>query len=232
MLKVNFYIVRHGFACSNLAYMAGVWEAIKSKLFYEDPGLTAHGVQESRRLGVDFKRRGVVPADVHYVFASCLSRAIETAYLMFSPRGERKIHVYPALRETGSNRPLPPMRQDAERLDRVDASIKRVLQRNLDAYKAVDGGNVWDFVRWFLEKQAPRHSQDGAGVVNVVVVSHGNRMMTDLGLPETPQNNACFHVAFLKGPADGGWQAAGPARRVHPGSAPPSRLNMADCLCN
>jgi broad specificity phosphatase PhoE len=218
MPRVTFYIVRHGFSCSNMASMTDMRDSQK------DPSLTRHGIAESRRLGDLYRRKRLIPDEIDFVFASCLSRAIATAYFMFCERNKQSIFVVPGLRELRSRgAQLDPFDQDVRRLDPMDKNIKYRVIREPRAYVQDDALAIPDFVEWFLSNY--KGSQD----MVIAAASHGGRMAQDLRMRDVPHNNACVRLIFEK--QGSRWvRAEGPVE-IHEGSPPPARPNVQDDLC-
>lgn len=218
MPRVTFYIVRHGFSCSNMASITDMRDT------QQDPCLTRHGISESRRLGDLYRNRGIVPQEVDFVFASCLSRAIATAYFMFCEKNKQSIFVVPGLRELRSKgAQLDPFQQDVRRLDPMDKAIKYRVIREPSAYKYDDTLGLSDFVEWFLSNY--KGTQD----VAIAAASHGGRMARDLRMRDVPHNNACVRLTFEK--QGSRWVRVEGPIEVHEGSPPPRSPNVRDDLC-
>lgn len=167
------------------------------RMIIRDPGLTNYGIATSTM-------SKPIPESVHIdlMFTSCLSRAIQTAYHTFvkTRRYVGPILVAPYLREVGDvpeNRPHP--YQDAERLGVI---IRRHVQRYERAYADGDTrGGIPDFIQWFHNNMPVYLSTRRE--VNVVVVTHGARMQTDLGLRSAPKNNQCVLLMVEDGRVKG-----------------------------
>lgn len=219
MPRVTFYIVRHGFSCSNMASIVPSMNDTQ-----QDPSLTRHGIAESRRLGDLYRRRGLIPQEVDFVFASCLSRAIATAYFMFCEQNKQSIFVVPGLRELRSRgAQLDPFQQDVRRLDPMDKNIKYRVIREPSAYKYDDPLGLPEFVEWFLSNY--KGSQD----ITIAAASHGGRMARDLRMRDVPHNNACVRLTFEQ--QGSRWVRVEGPIEIHEGSPPPSRPNVHDDLC-
>lgn len=219
MPRVTFYFVRHGFSCSNMASIVPTMRDSQ-----KDPSLTQHGIQESKRLGDEYRKQGIVPHKVDFVFASCLSRAIATAYFMFCEKNKQSIFVVPGLRELRSRgAQLEPFDQDIRRLDPMDRNIKYRVIREPRAYLQDDPLGIPDFVEWFLSNYVG--SQD----IVIAAASHGGRMAKDLRMRDVPHNNACVRVVFEK--RGTGWDRVDGPVELHEGSPPPRHPNVNDGLC-
>lgn len=208
MTITTFWFVRHGFSCGNRAAMMSFPQRIG------DPGLTEYGFLTSASIPS-------IPIEgtIDYVFSSCLSRAIQTAYCMFVRNGlyTGPIIAAPYLREIGiSPENEPDRNQDVTRLG---PPVSRCVLKHPLAYDCGNGRSrgLDHFMKWFFETFAP--SKD----MNVVVVTHGGRMRQDLGLSHWPKNNEIVRVTVRKG------RVLNTPRVVFSGVNPPTRLDLDSC---
>lgn len=193
MTVVRFWFMRHGFSCGNMMAYAAYFGKIRQK-FLQDPGLTKYGVYTSEQAQPVPKH-----LKIDFLFASCLARAIQTAYHTFihTKRYDGPIWVAPYLRELGSapdNSPHP--QQDKHRLRSIQKHVKKL---SLAYYPDDNNGGIPQFISWFfdhMELFVPKREDEQ---INVVVVTHGGRMKTDLNLDHTPRNNECYLVTAKDG---------------------------------
>jgi hypothetical protein len=171
-----------------------------------------------------YRRQGLIPHDVDFVFASCLSRAIATAYFMFCERNKQSIFVVPGLRELRSRgAQYEPFEQDIYRLDPMDKNIKYRVIREPKAYLYDDPLAIPDFVDWFLSNY--KGSQD----IVIAAASHGGRLAQDFRMRDVPHNNACIRITFEK--QGSRWVRAEGPREIHEGSPPPWNPDVNDTMC-
>jgi broad specificity phosphatase PhoE len=215
MSRVNFWFVRHGFSCGNRSSMLG--HAHDQRIM--DPGLTDYGADTSGSIA------HAVPEEVtiDFLFSSCLSRAIQTAYLMFvrNARYRGPIVAAPFLREIGlSPENMPHPNQAGERLGSVlDRQVVRVAAAYDHARDRL--GGIRHFMTWFLSNH--KHHVSRNRVTNVVVVTHGGRMREDLRLDHWPLNNETVFVSLDRG------VMGVPPVVVYRGVSPPRRLDLDRC---
>tara|TARA_B100001123_G_scaffold445299_1_gene596461 strand:+ start:832 stop:1743 length:912 start_codon:yes stop_codon:yes gene_type:complete len=96
MVEVTFYIIRHGFSCSNLKkHKKRVFEQKLSK----DPHLTNWGIIGSILAGIELRSNIFSKIKFKYYFCSPLLRTWETAACLFAPTNKMQVNVAPHLRE-------------------------------------------------------------------------------------------------------------------------------------
>ena len=192
-LKIDF--TRHGHSCANMAEEHG-GRGLYLKFREKDPRLSALGLAKAEEVAIDIKNTnpqgliGVVP-DV--VMSSGLSRAIQTAYIMW-PQAS-KIIVAPFLLEHGFDTENKPP-ADSNTQSTILAQHFPLLPAKLKRYEqsSTAPGDLAKFMIWlrgsFLGHLSGTHD------IVIAVVTHSRLMHTDLQLSTKPANQSIYRVAI------------------------------------
>jgi len=168
--------VRHGLSCANV--WSNKWYG--SEIFYQDPELSATGVNISQALAPTLlshiaKRWAGEP---YVVAASRMIRAQETAYYMLAQVTNQPINVFPHIGETGitrNNWSLPSPEQRKIINDR-NPEIIQALDKGTDHREpqTVASKSNWDkFMLWAIAH--PEAFAEGSDKrFRAIIFSHGN----------------------------------------------------------
>ena len=192
-LKIDF--VRHGHSCANMAEEhAGL--GYYYKFMEKDPRLSALGLATAEQVATELRStnpQGLVNGLPDFVLSSGLSRAIQTAYIMWPHT--RQIVVAPFLLEHGlktENRPPP----DSAEQNTVLAKRFPLLPQKLQRYEqsSTAAGDLAKFMNWlrlsFLGHLSGMHD------IVVAVVTHSRLMKQDLALSSKPSNQSIYRVTI------------------------------------
>ncbi|PQE31665.1 phosphoglycerate mutase family protein [Rutstroemia sp. NJR-2017a WRK4] len=203
--KVFFHLIRHGEAYHNLGHEQGT---NRSSFAVPDPSITQLGIQQALSLQQHLSTLHPIPT---LILTSPLSRAIETALLLYPPascRPKLQYIAYDDLRECGNfvcnkRAELPELRKrfGGRGLDLRALSDEPPVVGGEDMWSRAEmvrgelgeiaellrgGGGFWKgvFVREALKEGEDRD-------VHVVVVSHGSFLKRLVGIP--PGAEARYH---------------------------------------